>query len=56
MEYMPAITINKGGWAFCLHGGDGEHEWGAIEPAPVDTLRFRRGMAPASSEAMALAE
>jgi len=52
---VPAITINDGAWAFCLQGGDGEHTWTAIEPAPVETLRFRHAVAPEPS-AVALRE
>ena len=45
-EYVPMITVNEGRWAFCVRGGDGEHKWDPIEPTAVESLRFRRNIAP----------
>lgn len=50
-EYVPMITVNEGRWAYCLRGGDSEHKWDAIEPTAVESLRFRRYMAPDLSAA-----
>lgn len=55
-EYVPMITVNEGNWAFCLRGGDSEHKWDAIDPAPVESLRFRRNIAPEASIAAVLTE
>ena len=52
-EYVPIITINERKWAFCVRGGDGRHDWQAIEPAPVESLRLLRNV-PSDVSAVAL--
>ena len=45
-EYVPTITVNEGNWAYCVRGGDSEHDWVAIDPAAVESLRLRGRLAP----------
>ena len=52
IEYVPMVTVNEGAWAFCLQGGDGQHDWVSIVPCPIERLRFFR---PATAQAPALA-
>lgn len=40
---LPAVTIHKGAWAFCVAGGEDPHTWQAIEPKSVEQLRIRLG-------------
>lgn len=36
----PNLTLYGGKWAYCPHGGDTDHKWEAIEPAPFEMLRL----------------
>lgn len=52
-EHVSMITINESKWALCLRGGDSQHEWRSIEPAPVESLRLYRNV-PSEVSAVAL--
>lgn len=50
-DYLPSVTLHDGKWAYCLQGGDGDHTWCAIEPAPIEMLSVRhRGSQGSPSE------
>lgn len=39
---LPNLTLHNGQWAYCPQGGDRDHKWNAIEPAPLEMLGVRR--------------
>ena len=41
LDHQSSVTLREGQWAYCLHGGDRDHTWVAIEPTHVERLRVR---------------
>lgn len=40
-EHPPLVTLHERKWAYCPQGGDRDHKWDAIEPAPYEAIRTR---------------
>jgi hypothetical protein len=38
----PLVTTVKGTWAYCLGGGEKDHDWRRIEPTALELLRSGR--------------
>jgi hypothetical protein len=38
----PLVTTIDGRWAYCLGGGETDHDWRRIEPTALEKLRFGR--------------
>jgi hypothetical protein len=45
----PLVTTVEGLWAYCLGGGEKDHDWRKIEPTALELLRSGRHRSEAGS-------
>ena len=39
----PAVTWQRGSWAYCSWGAENHHQWTRIDPTAIETLRSPAG-------------